>query len=59
VFERRKDGVSQWESNPWVIAWDRCSPCFLWEQIGEAGSILEMFRVLRDAESVIRDQCDH
>jgi hypothetical protein len=34
-------------------------PCFLWEQICEAGSILERFRVLRDAESVIRDQCDH
>ena len=31
---------------------DRCSPCFPWEQICEAGSILEGFRVLRDAESV-------
>jgi hypothetical protein len=31
---------------------DRCSPCFPWEQICQAGSILERFRVLRDAESV-------
>jgi hypothetical protein len=31
---------------------DRCSPCFPWEQICGAGSILERFRVLRDAESV-------
>ena len=33
---------------------------FPWEQICEAGSILERFRVLRDAESVnTRSVCDH
>src|SRR5258707_148469 len=29
---------------------------FLWEQIYEGGSILERLRVLRDAESVLRNQ---
>jgi len=59
VLECPKDAVSSGDE-PWVIARGiGAHPCFPWEQICEAGSSLERFRVLRDAESVIRDQCDH
>jgi len=59
VFECRKDAVSRADERR-VIAPGMVLTVFPWEQICEAGSILERFRVLRDAESVnTRSVCDH
>ena len=46
-----KDAVSRADERR-VIAPGMVLIVFSWEQICEAGSILERFRVLRDAESV-------
>jgi hypothetical protein len=59
VFECRKHAVYSGDEPRVIGPWDRCSPCFCGSRSTKGGSILERFRVLRDAESVLRDQCDH